>query len=140
MIRKILLPILAVVGVIFAIFTVVTGNRPTPAAPPVAQPSQANYDSYVAGAGIVEASTENIAIGATAPGVVTELFAKVGDRVKANAPLFKVDDRDLQAELLVRKAAAASADARVKTESATLEDVKNQLNLWTSVNDQRAVS
>ena len=115
MVRKILLPILAIVGVMFAVYTVVAGNRQTPPAKPVAQPSQANYDSYVAGAGIVEASTENIAIGTLVPGVVTEIGVKVGDSVKAGQPLFRIDDRDLRAELVVRQAAVKSAEAKTRS-------------------------
>src|SRR5436190_5350821 len=139
MFRKYLLPALAVLGVVFAIYSVVTGQRHVPPAPPVTQPAQPQYQSYVAGAGIVEASTENIAVGALVPGVVTEIFVKIGDQVKAGAPLFRIDDRDLRAELVVRQAALASAKARVQTESASLADVKNQLEMWLGVN-QTAVS
>jgi multidrug resistance efflux pump len=60
--------------------------------------------------------------------------------VKAGAPLFKVDDRDLQAELVVRQAAQKSAGARAATETASLEDVRNQLEMWKAVTDSRAVS
>ena len=140
MIRKIFLPALAALGVLFAVYSVVTGQRQVPPAQPVTEPAQPQYASYVAGAGIVEASTENIAVGTFVPGVVTEMFVKVGDQVKAGAPLFKVDDRDLQAELEVRQAAAKSAAANVATANATLADVKNQLELWQAVTDTRAVS
>jgi multidrug efflux pump subunit AcrA (membrane-fusion protein) len=115
MIRKFLLPALAAIGVMFAIYSVVTAQRQIPPAPPVTEPAQPQFASYVAGAGIVEASTENIAVGTFVPGVVTEMYVKVGDQVKAGARLFKVDDRDLQAELEVRKAASKSAAANVAT-------------------------
>ena len=140
MIRKIFLPALAALGMLFAVYSVVTGQRQVPPARPVTEPAQPQYASYVAGAGIVEASTENIAVGTFVPGVVTEVFVKVGDNVKAGAPLFKVDDRDLQAELEVRKAALKSAAANVATANATLADAKNQLELWQAVTDSRAVS
>ena len=140
MIRKLLLPALAAIGVMFAIYSVVTAQRQVPPAQPVTEPAQPQYASYVAGAGIVEASTENIAVGTFVPGVVSEMYVKVGDQAKAGAPLFKVDDRDLQAELEVRKAAAKSAAANVATANATLADVKNQLELWQAVTDSRAVS
>lgn len=140
MIRKYFLPMLAVFGVIFAIYSVVTGQRQLPPAQPVTEPAQPKYDSYVAGAGIVEASTENIAVGTFLPGVVTEIAVKIGDQVKAGQPVFRIDDRDLQAELAVRVAAEKSAAARVQTETAALADVKNQLETWQSVRDVRAVS
>ncbi|MEO6434946.1 MAG: HlyD family efflux transporter periplasmic adaptor subunit [Tepidisphaeraceae bacterium] len=140
MFRKYLLPCFAVLGVVFAIYSVVTGQRELPPSKPVTEPAQPQFETYVAGAGIVEASTENIAVGTFVPGVVTEISVKVGDRVKAGALLFKVDDRDLQAELAVRKAALAAAGARVKTENASLADVKNQLEMWQGIADARAVS
>jgi RND family efflux transporter MFP subunit len=140
MIRKLILPALAAIGVMFAVYSVVTAQRQVPPAQPVTEPAQPQYASYVAGAGIVEASTENIAVGTFVAGVVTEMYVKVGDQVKAGAPLFKVDDRDLQAELEVRKAAAKSAAANVATSNATLADVRNQLEMWQAVKDSRAVS
>jgi multidrug resistance efflux pump len=140
MFGKFFLPALAVLGVVLAVYSVVTGQREVPPAQPVTQPAQPHFDSYVAGAGIVEASTENIAVGTFVPGVVADVFVKVGDQVEVGAPLFRVDDRDLRAELAVRKAALESAQARVKTETASLADVKSQLKLWESVTDTRAVS
>jgi len=140
MFRKYVLPGLAIVGVLLAVLTVMAGQRQLPPAQPVTQPAQPQFASYVAGAGIVEASTENIAVGTFVPGVVTEIFVKVGDHVKAGAPLFRIDDRDLRAELVVRQAAELSAQARVKTESASLADVKNQLDMWLGVNNTGAVS
>lgn len=140
MFRKFFLPALAVIGVVFAVYSVVTGQRQVPPAQPVAEPAQPRYESYVAGAGIIEASTENIAVGAFLAGVVTEIPVKVGDAVKAGQPLFKIDDRDLQAELTVRRAGERSAAARVQTESASLADARNQLEMWQAVADARAVS
>lgn len=140
MIRTFVLPALAALGVVLAVFSVVTGQREVPPSQPVSQPAEPGFETFVAGAGIVEASTENIAVGTFVPGVVSEVFVKVGDQVKAGAPLFRVDDRDLQAEILVRESALRSAEARVMTESASLDDVRNQLELWQSVTDARAVS
>lgn len=140
MFSKYVIPALAALGVLFAVYSVVTGQRQVPPAQPVTEPAQPQYASYVAGAGIVEASTENIAVGTFVPGVVSEVFAQVGEQVKAGAPLFKVDDRDLQAELEVRRASAKSAAARVTTENATLADARNQLEMWQGVADARAVS
>jgi multidrug efflux pump subunit AcrA (membrane-fusion protein) len=92
MVRKYVVPLLAVVGVAFVIWTAVTSSKPIPAAPPVAQPSQAPFVSYVVGSGIIEANTQNIAVGTHVSGVVTEIFVKVGDTVKAGDPLFKLKE------------------------------------------------
>lgn len=140
MIRKYVLPVLALLGVIFGIFMVKQGAKKPPVAPAVVQPSYAEYHSEVAGAGLVEASTQNIAVATPVAGVVTGLFVKVGDAVKAGQPLFKLDDRNLQASVLVQKAAIASAQAKVKVEQALLADLNNQLQIYQSVADTRAVS
>ena len=140
MIRRYGLPLLAVAGVLFAVYTVVAGQKEAPPAQPDAMPTESPYIHSVAGAGIIETSTENIAVGATVPGIVTDVLVKVGDRVKAGTPLFVIDDRDLRAELAVRKAASKSAGAKVNTDHETLLDVQNQFELWKSVTDQRAVT
>src|SRR5262249_23632937 len=68
----------------------------------------------VAGSGIVEAQTENIAVGSPLSGVVTRVFVKVGDPVTVGAPLFQLDDRALKAEEKYRAAALAAAEAQLK--------------------------
>jgi multidrug efflux pump subunit AcrA (membrane-fusion protein) len=85
-------------------------------APPVA-PAVNPYAAALAAAGIVEAQTENIAVGSATPGVVVEVLVKVGDDVGPGMPLFRLDDRDLRAELAVRKAEVE----RVKADLVRLE-------------------
>lgn len=140
MIRKYFLPALAVFGVIFAVNTVITGNKTPPPAQPVALPSQAPFDSYISGAGLVEASTENIAIGTHLSGIVHQSFVKVGSKVKAGDPLFQLDDRSLRAERSVRQMALKTTGARVNEAKASLADVRSQLALVESLTDKRAIS
>lgn len=113
MIRRIVLPLLAVVGLLLAIYTVRASNPTKPSTQPVALPAVSPYAQYVAGAGLIEASTENIAVGAVVPGVVTEVLVKVSDHVKAGDPLFKIDDRELRAQSAVERASVASAQAEL---------------------------
>jgi len=133
MIRKYVLPVLAVVGLAFAIATVVRGNEPKPVAEPVAQPARAPFDSFIAGSGIIEASTENIAVGTPVSGIVTAIYVKWGDQVRAGDPLFQIEQRDLQANLLVAK-------ANVKQAEANLAQAEDKLRIAESVPDKRAVS
>jgi RND family efflux transporter MFP subunit len=81
----------------------------------------------VAGAGIVEANTENIAIGTPIGGIVTEIYISVGSRVKVGESLFKLDDRDLKAERKTRQALLKEARANVLVAKSSLADLKNQL-------------
>ena len=124
MIRKVLLPILAALGVLFAFYTVVSGSRPSPVAAPAAEPSHAPFSDYVAGAGIVEALSENIQVGTIVPGVVKEIYVKVGDNVKKGQPLWLIDDRDLQSDLLTRRAAVAVQQAMLESAQSKFERLK----------------
>lgn len=139
MIRKYVLPVVALIGLVLAVYVVAQGSKPVPAAPPVARPAPAPYASYVAGAGLVEASTENIAIGTGVGGTVTEVFVKVGDKVKTGDPLFRVRDRTLRAQLAMQRAAIVVARAKSAEQKAVLGDVRNQLELYESVPDKRAI-
>ncbi len=159
MIRKLIIPFFALLGVVAAIITVVKGNRPAPVSVPVAEPSRAPFESYIAGAGIIEASTENIQVGAVISGVITDVYVKVGSEVKKGDALFKTDDREQQAELRIRQAALASAraklekvqssprpedvpvyEAKLNAAQAALLDAQAQWKLYDGIADGRAVS
>ncbi len=159
MIRKFLLPLLSLAGILFAVFSVVRSAKVVPPAQPVAMPSVSSFSSYVAGSGILEASTENIAIGTPVGNIVTEILVKVGDRVSKGDPLFKLRDQVTQAELESKKSALNLAnakleklkslprpedlpplEAKVKESEAGWNEQKNVLGFWESVTDQRAVS
>jgi HlyD family secretion protein len=137
---KYILPLLATAGFLFASYTVVSSNRPVPVTPAVAEPASAPYESFIAGAGIVEAKSQNISIGTALSGLVTRVAVKVGDKVKAGAPLFYLDDREARAELAVRSADLARAKAGVIEAKALLDDSKSLSTLVESVADRRAVS
>ncbi len=135
MIRKYVLPLLAIIGVGVAIAMVILGNR-APVVQPVVQSASAPFASYVFGSGIVESSTENIAMGTPVSGIVTAIYVKWGDRVKRGEPLFKVDTRDLEAQLLpanakVKEVEAQSmpATAKVSEAEATLAKAENRLKV-----------
>jgi len=137
---KYTLPILAAAGFLFATYTVISSNKPIPVAPAVAPPSSAPFKSFIAGAGIVEPKSQNIAIGTPLAGIVKTVDVKVGDKVKAGAPLFYLDDRDTRAELAVKLADLAKARADVGIENASLTDTKSLSDLAEAVTDRRAIS
>src|SRR6185503_2700623 len=159
MIRRFVIPLIALAGAAYAIVTVAAGSQPAPVAKPVADPSRPPFETYIAGSGILESVGQNIAIGAPLPRLALEVNVKVGDEVDAGAPLFKLDDRDLKAEAAVRRTTLQSARARLdrlkalprpedippavarlNAAEAQLEDFKNQVALWESVADKRAVT
>jgi multidrug resistance efflux pump len=114
MITKYVLPLLAILGVTFAVYTVVRAREPLPPSRPINDPpARPKEFKSIAGAGIIEARRENIPIGAPVMGVVWELFVKIGDQVKAGDPLFRIDDREIRAQLKVREAALVAARAQL---------------------------
>lgn len=133
MIRKYVLPVLAVLGVLFAIWTVKQGAKPVIPSKPVADPPKVAFANKISGAGIVEASTRNISIGTHIPGIVARVYVKVAQRVKAGDPLFLIDDRARRADLVVR-------DTKVLEAEANLQDLKAQLTIAENVKDSRAIS
>src|SRR5687768_13889877 len=111
---KILIPVLALAGAAYAMFTVAMGSKPAQVAKPVADPSRPPFETYIAGSGIIEAVGQNVAIGSPLPRLALEVHVKVGDDVDAGAPLFTLDNRDLKAELEVRRTTLRSAKARLE--------------------------
>ncbi len=159
MIRTLLIPLLAVAGVAFGIATVIRGSKPPPVALPVVEPARAPFESFVAGSGLIEASTQNIDIGTPVAGTVAAVPATVGDTVTAGDVLFELDARDLKAQLGVAEANLAAAEAqvgrlralprpeevppaeaKVAAAQAALRDFENQLAKWEQVEDKRALS
>jgi multidrug efflux pump subunit AcrA (membrane-fusion protein) len=140
MIKAALLPALSVLGVVFACWTVVRSHRPVPVAAPAAAPALSSFSDFVAGAGLIEPSSELIAIGAPVGGIVSAVAVKAGAEVKADELLFQLDDRSLRAQLAVQESSTALARASLATASAMLGDARDQLARFEAVSDQRAVS
>ena len=133
MIRKFLLPALALGGIILGIYVAVSGSKTVTPAAPVSEAAQSPYKSFVAGSGLIEASTENIAIGTTVPGIVSRIFVQHGGDVKAAQPLFTLDDRAQLAEVALR-------DAAVKVAEAQLADLKEALGFNEALLNKQAVT
>ena len=152
------IPIIAAVLLVFGVVTVLQSRPVRPPTIPASAPPVAAYARTVAGVGLVEASSENIAISTPVSGLCTRVYVTVGERVKAGQKLFSLDDRDLQAELAVRRRSlevtqaqlekllraprpeeVPVAEARVAEAEQTLADASVQQRLIESVTDRRAV-
>lgn len=159
MIRQYLLPLLAAAGIAYSAVVVTRGAKPREEASPVTMPAQSLFAGQVAGVGLVEANTENISIGTLVSGVVVEVNAAPGQRVTKGAVLFRLDDRDLQAQRKVMAAALISAErkleklrhsprpedvppleAKVAEMRAALADADSQYRRAVELGDTRAIS
>ena len=138
--KRWLIPIFAVFALTFAIASVVrTRPRREVTIPPV-QPPSSRFVRTVAAVGLVEASTENIAVGSHLPGVVEKVYVAVGDSVRVGTPLFKIDDRNLRAQLEQAGVSEQAVEARVSVAAAALDDLRLQLKFAEDVTDPRAIS
>ncbi|MEO6874056.1 MAG: efflux RND transporter periplasmic adaptor subunit [Opitutaceae bacterium] len=113
MFRKYIIPLVALAGVIYAVFTVLRGDRVPPPDVPISDAPHSPYPTSVAGSGIVEASSENISIGTQIAGIVAKIFVQIGSNVKKGDPLFTIDDRSLRANLATREAAVQVTEAQL---------------------------
>lgn len=125
MFTRYIIPAAALIGFLFAVRTVIVTSRPVIPANPVYEPASSSFQTYVSGAGMVEASTENIALSTNVPGVVTEVYVTAGQTVQAGTPLFKIDDRQEQANLNVLLAALEIARANLSDAVAQYELAQN---------------
>jgi multidrug resistance efflux pump len=152
------IPVLAALAVVFAAISVARLQPDETKAEPFVAPPSASFQNQVGAIGLVEASSENIAISLPVPGLVTRVNVKAGDRVGKGQRLFSLDDRDLRAELKLRESTLELANARlarlvsaprpeeippaqarVEEAEAQLSDAKVQLEIIESVRDKRAI-
>jgi multidrug resistance efflux pump len=134
---KMVVPLISAAMAIVAIFHVVRASQSLPPAPPPVEPARTQFGHTVAGAGIVEAWTENISIGTPLPGIVLEVYVpveKVGQTVKKGDPLFLVDNRQLlatlkynEANLQAARAQLAKLDAQPRPEEVPPSEAKVQV-------------
>ncbi len=138
------LPVVAVIGLLFAVFLIVTGQPDRSLDEPAEKPAHAvgalADAPRVAGSGVVEPSSELVSIGTSLPGLVTDVLVRPGDYVSRGQPLFTVDDRAQRARLDESTAAIAQAEAAIAEAVSASETADRQLALYRQVEDIAAVS
>jgi multidrug efflux pump subunit AcrA (membrane-fusion protein) len=138
--KKFILPLVALAALSFGVISVVRSQPKRETTVPPSPPPVSLYEHTVAAVGLVESSTENIAIGTPLSDVASEVLVTVGQSVKAGDPLFKLDDRQRRADLGARQAELRVAESQVKVSAAVLDDATRQLNFAESLRDKSAIS
>jgi multidrug resistance efflux pump len=108
-----LLPAAAASLLAFAVYHVYLSPAWKPLAPPPAAHSRPTFPTALAAVGVVEAGSQNVAVAAPQPGVVAGVEVEPGKRVARGDVLFRLDDRSLAAELQLRQARLATAEAQL---------------------------
>ena len=141
---RVILPILAVIGIIAAVFMVwrsLPNREPqTAILTPPTTPKEQRDSGSVAGSGVVEPSSELIDIGTPLSGVVEQLYVTAGQQVSAGTPLFRIDTREARAALEQAEAQARSGVQGIAAAQTRLRVAQNQLALFRGVSDARAIS
>jgi multidrug efflux pump subunit AcrA (membrane-fusion protein) len=138
--RRFILPLIGILAAAWAAYAIVHTTTHRESTIPPSPPPVSDFRDTVAAVGLVEASTENIAIGTSLSGIVPKVFVGAGDAVRAGDPLFELDTRQLRAELDVRRQTLAVARSRARVADARLDDLRRQLSFAEQVKDKRAVS
>ncbi len=133
MIRKYLLPVLAVFGAIYGLYIVHWSQREVPSAPVPFPPAQSPYVHAIAAAGIIEASSQNISIGTPFNEIIKKIYVVEGDVVKANDVLFELDLRIFEAQ-------KQTALENVRLAEVNLQDKQKQYSFYQRLKDTKAVS
>jgi multidrug efflux pump subunit AcrA (membrane-fusion protein) len=138
--KRFVLPLIGFLAAGWATYSVArTTPRRESTAPP-SGPPVSDFRDTVAAVGVIEASTENIAVGTPLSGIVPKVFVRAGDAVRSGDPLFELDTRQLRAELEVRRQTRSVAGSRVRVVDARLDDLRRQLAFAEQVKDKRAIS
>ena len=89
---------------------------------------------------MVESIDENVRIAPLLPGLITEVYVKVGDHVKRGDPLFRQDTRDAQSRVAAQEAQVVLLEAQVKEAEVKVADKKDDLARSDRLLAQRVIS
>jgi RND family efflux transporter MFP subunit len=141
---RLLLPLIAVVGLIVSVVLIVRGQPDREIVQPSETPARAEgqlaHAARVAGSGVVEPSSEVIDIGTAVSGLVSRVLVRPGAYVGRGQPLFTIDDRSIRAQLREAEAGIAQARAAITEAQAAEGTASRSLALFRSVSDPAAVS
>lgn len=85
---------IAAIGILSSlIFTTITNSKPEVRYEPFQKPALSPYDKYIAGIGIVEASSRNLNLNTYKAGIISEVLVEEGDNVKKGQVILKLDQR-----------------------------------------------
>lgn len=128
-------------GGVGAVLLLLKGQgNPPPNPGPVSAPPRSPYTRTVASTGLIEASRENVKVAAPREGLVTRVFVKVGDAVKAADPLFQIDDREVRARIRLLEAQVASLRSQAGVDQSLIADLDDQVKRFAQLGRDRVAT
>jgi HlyD family secretion protein len=135
------LPVVAIAFGLIALRLMATSRPDEGAIAAVSTPAAAPKDgTSVVGAGVVEPSSELIAVAPSVAGVIQRVDVVAGQQVRKGQVLFTLDDRDIAAEVQVRDAQITASQEQIKVSSVILDERATNLALYESIGDPRAMT
>ena len=135
-----ILPIIAVGSLAWAVSSVVSSQPRREVTDPPVMPPRTSFERTIAAIGLVEPSSEAIALGSHRNGVVEKVLVKLGEEVNAGQALIKLDTRDLEAELEVGRALVVEAEAKLAVAKAEETQARRNWEFAEKLKDSRAIS
>ena len=128
-------------GGVGAVLLLLKGQgNPPPNPGPVSAPPRSPYTRTVASTGLIEASRENVKVAAPREGLVTRVFVKVGDAVKAADPLLQIDDREVRARIRLLEAQVASLRSQAGVDESLIADLDDQVKRFAQLGRDRVAT
>lgn len=141
---RIILPFIAIIGIVASVIYLMTSQPDTslsdPKETPARTPQSQRQTGSIVGTGVTEPSSETVDVATHVAGVVSRVFVVPGDQVSAGQPLLEIDSRDARAAVNEATARAATARQSVAAAQISLRVAQNQYALYQNVDDARAVS
>lgn len=141
---RVILPFIAVIGIIGSIIFLMTSqpdkSLTDPKETPARTPQSQRQTGSIVGTGVTEPSNEVVDIAAHVPGVIAKVFVTPGDQVSAGQALLEIDSRNARAAVAEALAQADTARQGIAAAQTSLRVAQNQYALYQNVDDSRAVS
>jgi multidrug efflux pump subunit AcrA (membrane-fusion protein) len=138
--KGLILPVVAGICSIYAVASIVETHPERILTDPPQPPPRSGFEHTIAAAGLIEPSSESIAIGSHRSGIVTEVKIRAGEKVAKDQVLFTIDHRDLDASRKVSLARIAQTKAEIGSSRALLDQAQRRLDSANSLSDSRAMS
>jgi HlyD family secretion protein len=130
----------AVAGIVGTILLVIQLRKVPPAPAPPTEPARSAFTDSVAGTGIVEATRENVKIGAPKGGLIQKICVQVGSKIKQGDSILQLDDREARAQLLTMQTQLEAMRASWDSEKVLMADAKDQFDRTESLAKQNVAS
>lgn len=138
--RDLVLLLAAVLSLVYAAVSIARTAPTRVLTEPPQAPPRSGFAHTVAGSGLIEPSSEYIAIGSAHSGVVARVHVVAGQKIEKDAPLFMIDHRQLLAQKEMARARIAQAQAAKATTEVLLEQATRRLATARALSDSRAIS